>query len=484
MYAKSLVCLFFCLIFSAAASGQTVKDSLFKDANAALEAAKAVQADLLAPRSFGDGMESYQEAQERFERGRDLNTIKANLAEAVAAFNKATKATELAGVTMASLLKTRSDAVNANASRSARNLWETAEDRFQSIASDVERGRIKTAQRKLPAAEAAYREAELAAIKATYLDDTKALLTQADKQRVERYAPKTLEKSKRLLAEAEKELTENRYDTDRPRSLAQQANYEANHALYLAAQLQKIRNKEMTNEDLVLAWETPVKQVAAAADLAPRFDQGYDKPAQDLVDYIEQLQRDKQNLEQDLNDRDKQISQMEIELAELEDMLGGVSEERVALSKRLEAQAIARQNFRQVEEMFTRDEANVLRDSDNVVMRLVGLNFDSGKSEIKPDNFTLLTKVQSAIRIFPRGEIIVEGHTDSYGGDETNMRLSEERAEAVRQYLLANMNINPSQIKAMGFGETRPIGNNETPEGREKNRRIDIVIIPAQGDIG
>lgn len=463
---------------------QSVKDSLFREANAALDAAKAVQADLLAPRSFSKGMQYYSEAQARFERGRDLNTIKADLGNAIKYFSTATKATELAGVTMASVLKTRADAVKANAASSAPARWATAETKFQSIAADVERGRIKTAQRKLPDAEAAYREAELTAIKANYLDETRQLLAKADKQKVERYAPKTLNKSKQLLLEAEKELTENRYDTDRPRSLAQQAKYEANHALYLAKQLEKIREKTMTTEEMVLDWEVPVQRIAATADMAAQFDQGYTKPTEDVIAYIEKLQGDNQSLGQDINDRDAQISQMEVEIADLEKLLGGVSEERVALKKRLEAQAIARQNFTQVEEMFTKDESKVFRDSNNVIMRLVGLNFDSGKSEIKPDNFTLLTKVQSAIRIFPGGEIVVEGHTDSYGGDKTNMVLSEKRAEAVRQYLLANMNLNPSKLKSLGYGETKPIGNNETPEGRAKNRRIDIVIVPATGDIG
>ncbi|MEM7280979.1 MAG: OmpA family protein [Pseudomonadota bacterium] len=473
-----------CSFFVAPTFAQSVKDSLFREASESLEQARAVQADLLSPRRFAAGMASYNEAQERFESGRDLNSIKTKLSDAVASFKQATEGTELARVTMAALLKTRGDAMQAGATTGAADLWQDAEEQFRSIASDIERGRIKSAQRKLESGETVYREAELAAIKANYLDDTKTLLAAASRNKVERYAPKTLAKSKQLLAEAEKALTENRYDTDRPRSLAQQANYEANHALYLASQLQKVRNKQSTTEDLILDWQKPMRRVASAADLVPRFDNGYENATQELVEYIESLQKSNQGLKQDLQDRDKQISQMEIELAELEKMLGGVSQERVALSRRLEAQAIARQNFRQVEDMFVSEEAQVLRDSDNVVMRLVGLNFDSGESEIKSDNFVLLTKVQSAIRIFPRGEIIVEGHTDSYGGDENNMRLSEERAEAVRAYLLANMNINPAKITSLGFGETRPIANNETSEGREKNRRIDIVIIPARGDSG
>jgi outer membrane protein OmpA-like peptidoglycan-associated protein len=72
----------------------------------------------------------------------------------------------------------------------------------------------------------------------------------------------------------------------------------------------------------------------------------------------------------------------------------------------------------------------------------------------------------------------VEGHTDSYGSDASNLNLSQERADAVKAYLLANMSMDPSRIEAIGYGESKPIANNETAEGRAKNRRIEIVIHP------
>jgi OOP family OmpA-OmpF porin len=72
--------------------------------------------------------------------------------------------------------------------------------------------------------------------------------------------------------------------------------------------------------------------------------------------------------------------------------------------------------------------------------------------------------------------VTIEGHTDSYGGDDLNQKLSEDRANAVRQYFIANMNLKAEDVEAVGYGESRPIANNETPEGRARNRRIDIVI--------
>ena len=101
-----------------------------------------------------------------------------------------------------------------------------------------------------------------------------------------------------------------------------------------------------------------------------------------------------------------------------------------------------------------------------------------GKSTIQPEYFSLLKKVVEAFQIYPKATITVEGHTDSYGSDAANQKLSTKRADAVREYLLASGNIEPTLVRATGFGETKPIASNETKEGRRKNRRIDIVIHP------
>lgn len=120
----------------------------------------------------------------------------------------------------------------------------------------------------------------------------------------------------------------------------------------------------------------------------------------------------------------------------------------------------------------------VLRQGDNVILRMIGLNFDTGRSAIQPRHEDLLGRVREAISLFPEANIVIEGHTDSFGSDATNLTLSQARADAVMQYLLANAPLSPTNLRALGYGESRPVANNETPEGRRRNRRIDIVIYP------
>ena len=184
-------------------------------------------------------------------RGRNMDRIRDALATATTAFKEAKGAAEIANVTLASLIKTRADANNANAATFAAQLWTDAAERFDSAARRLETGDIRGARSRADEAEALYRDAELTAIKAQYLSQTRALLAEADQARVARVAPKTYEKARALLAQAERELNENRYDTDLPRSLAQQANYEARHAIYLAKVLGAMRDEDRSLEDII-----------------------------------------------------------------------------------------------------------------------------------------------------------------------------------------------------------------------------------------
>jgi outer membrane protein OmpA-like peptidoglycan-associated protein len=144
----------------------------------------------------------------------------------------------------------------------------------------------------------------------------------------------------------------------------------------------------------------------------------------------------------------------------------------------LEAEARVRDQFASIENLFNRDEARVSREGNRVLIRLVGLTFQSGKADVAPEQRELLEKVRRATDIFPNSQIVIEGHTDSYGADETNMALSRRRAEAVSSYLSETLGVPAARISAVGYGETQPIANNDTPQGRERNRRIDVIIEP------
>ena len=455
-----------------------LRKTFFKEADAAKAAADAADANLLAPRSYARGMDEYRDAEMALERGRNIETVRSNAADAARHFKTATTAAELASTALAQVMKSRQDAANARAPELAPEIWAEAQRKFGDAIRLLERGDLKGSKRRDIEATSLYRDAELVAIKAQYLSETRQLLAQADRARVGRYAPITLGKAKQLLADAERELNENRYDTDLPRSLARQANYEAKHAIYLSEIVRKVRDRDMTAEELVLQWEKPMQDIAGAADIVPDMEDGPDRLSRELVAYIETMNNDNQALGQENAENEMRLAEMAEEMAALDERLGGATAERAALVQRLEAQARVKEQFEQVERMFTASEARVFREGDNIILRLTGLTFDSGKAQIKPESFDLLAKVEKAIDVFPRSELIIEGHTDSFGGDDLNQKLSQERAESVQQYMINAMRIPTYRLIATGYGETRPVASNETESGRKRNRRIDIVIRP------
>lgn len=102
--------------------------------------------------------------------------------------------------------------------------------------------------------------------------------------------------------------------------------------------------------------------------------------------------------------------------------------------------------------------------------------FGSGKANILPLSFVILDAVADLLQKNPEIKIRIEGHTDSMGRDDLNMKLSQARAESVMKYLIKK-GVTAERLEAKGYGETMPIADNTTPDGRAKNRRVEFVII-------
>jgi OOP family OmpA-OmpF porin len=112
---------------------------------------------------------------------------------------------------------------------------------------------------------------------------------------------------------------------------------------------------------------------------------------------------------------------------------------------------------------------------DRLCMNL-DMEFDTGKADIKPQYRDNIAKVGDFMKQYPSTTAVIEGHTDNAGSNEFNMKLSKQRAENVVAYLVKNFGIEASRLEAKGYGYTRRIAYNNTPEGRQKNRRINAII--------
>ena len=104
-----------------------------------------------------------------------------------------------------------------------------------------------------------------------------------------------------------------------------------------------------------------------------------------------------------------------------------------------------------------------------------GIYFDSGSDRLRPESTPTLKEIGTMLKEHADLKLLIEGHTDNVGEDASNQTLSDKRAAAVKAYLVSTYGIDTARLQTKGFGETKPVGSNDTPEGRQNNRRVELV---------
>jgi len=169
------------------------------------------------------------------------------------------------------------------------------------------------------------------------------------------------------------------------------------------------------------------------------------------------------------------------ELQALREKLLASSSEQLASMKdafraKLERETFEKKRQQRLQKLFKQGGAEILVNLDgSLLIRLTGLKFRSGRSKIDSKYFDLLNRLKEAMDIYQDRSLRIEGHTDDRGDVKPNQVLSLKRAEAVRDFLIA-AGADGARLKALGYGEVRPIASNEFAKGRDMNRRIDVII--------
>jgi OmpA-OmpF porin, OOP family len=113
---------------------------------------------------------------------------------------------------------------------------------------------------------------------------------------------------------------------------------------------------------------------------------------------------------------------------------------------------------------------------------LQGVNFETNSATLTADSRPVLEAVATDLKKYPRLKIEVQGHTDNVGADAYNLGLSQRRAAAVREFLVAQ-GVGADQLSAKGYGEAQPVADNTTPAGRKDNRRVVLAVLDNPGDV-
>jgi outer membrane protein OmpA-like peptidoglycan-associated protein len=132
------------------------------------------------------------------------------------------------------------------------------------------------------------------------------------------------------------------------------------------------------------------------------------------------------------------------------------------------------------QELANVESASIRREQDVLAVTFKSdILFGVDSAALKAGAYDELSRVARVLNQYPRTNITIAGYTDSTGSEEHNRVLSERRADNVRNALVGE-GVNPARMKAIGYGESRPVADNATPEGRQMNRRVTILIVPQQ----
>lgn len=161
------------------------------------------------------------------------------------------------------------------------------------------------------------------------------------------------------------------------------------------------------------------------------------------------------------------------EIAKLKGLLNSLEKAKAELETRLS------------KEISDQEVSVKMMDRGLVITFVAEVLFDSGKAQLRQSSFVKLDKIADVLNTTVKDlSVGIEGHTDDVpiqrSGWKSNWELSSARALGVLHYLTQTNNISPGRLSATGYGEFRPVADNATPEGRQKNRRVEIVILPSR----
>jgi outer membrane protein OmpA-like peptidoglycan-associated protein len=291
-------------------------------------------------------------------------------------------------------------------------------------------------------------------------------------------APLTYERADSLFSEALALAETAPPSLEEADGLAADAAEGFEHASRLAPVADSIRSGRISGEEILLRGEAYLAALSEALQIAPRFADGIHEVSTLTLDEASALRAEHRRLTDALATRTAEAEELSIRVDTLEAKLADLERREAAAAAELRRREDAERRLREVRAVFDPEEAEVLATDDQVTIRLSGLSFASGSAELGAQNAPLLTKLERVVREFPGSRITVEGHTDNVGDDAVNQALSQQRAIAVRDYLLTSVAMSADRISAVGFGKSRPIAPNDTSEGRRLNRRIDVTIYP------
>lgn len=424
-----------------------------------MDQAEGEQIAVLAPKSYPQAHRAWVKARTLQESGRSNSEVLRQLSEARSYFEQAKETARQSLSALPEVISARENALISGAQLYHRPELERVDRRLTNLTEDFEGGKgPKLTLKERTELQQRYLDLEVAGIKSTRLGDVWSTIEAARKMGAQRYAPRTLNSALVASKNAEMTIQNNRH----------------NDPLITAA------TNEAQREAKRLLKVTGVSKQSGRA--------GNEALAIQIVDRDQKISLLNERMMTEEARRNAQASQYQQQLQEAQRSTAAAQQSQTEAARKLEAQQKIAAMYAEASSQFSKDEADVYRQGENLIIRLKSIQFPVGRADVPAASFRVLNKVGDVIEDMQAGRVIIEGHTDATGDPEFNLQLSQERANAVAQYLerdLARQSGSGTDaetegplVEARGFGYEYPIVSNKTKEGRAKNRRVDVVITP------
>lgn len=333
------------------------------------------------------------------------------------------------------------------------------------------------------------------------LDETRRNLEQAKDLGAKKYLPTGYAEIESGLNEAEELLAAGKVTGESLLQVAQGLQVKSQRLVVQASFVKDMRGQKHPWEIALRRFDQAVMEIALTTGLTMPPTLSGPAAAAALLDslgswklqrqlYADSLKVANRHFERQFRvmaaEQDSTVTALEVEISSLRRQLwdtelrAGMAEaERSAAQSDLEWRRERELAIQEITADFGPDEGEVLLTPEgNVIIRVFGFSFAVGSVELQPGQDQLVDKLADAVGMFPAARLRVEGHTDDTGGRDVNMRLSRRRAETVANLLGQRLDLPPENLEIVGHGPDRPLATNSTAEGRARNRRIDVIILP------
>lgn len=412
-----------------------------------IRSARGEQTDIASPKSYKMAEAYLADAQKSRAKSDSAREILKEVGLGRAALNQARKAQSLTENQFADVMTVREAALVAGAESFQERDLKRADEDFKDLTADFESEAIKQSenenhvltfsqisQSKRDTLKGEYAKIEFESLTGKYLGRAQGMIEMAEKNQASSYAPKSLNSARTKFKDAQMVISNNRQDVAAIEMAAREANLEAEKLLRVTNTARSA--KGLSTEEIALDIENK-KEALSEAEMT----------AEERAQMIK--------------DRNAQLA--------------GALNENQEFRRKAEFDA----TLAKAQKMFSKDEADVYREGDKILIRLKSANFVSGRADVGQTAYPVLGKVKSLLSEVEAQDVVIEGHTDGTGSKDVNMKLSKERADAVAAYLTNNTDIKPEQITTEGLGFEKPLAPNNTKQGRAQNRRVDIIVTPS-----